>query len=118
MKKNQISSAELEIMQVLWRSEKAMSVQEVHKSLSKWAYKTVATLLMRLNEKGAVSMEKIGKANYYTPLIDREIYKKEQTKALISDLYDGSAKALAVSLLKSDGLTAEDIDDIRKMFEL
>ena len=118
MKKNSISSAELEIMQVLWRSDRAMSVQEVHKSLSKWAYKTVATLLMRLHEKGAVSVEKIGKANYYTALIDKEAYKKEQTRTLISDLYDGSVKELAVSLLKSDGMTQEDIEDIRKMFEL
>lgn len=118
MKKNNISSAELEIMQVLWLYDRSVSVQEVHKHITKWAYKTVATLLMRLQEKGAVSVEKQGKVNYYKALIDREEYKKEQTKALISELYNGSVKELAVSLLKSEGMSKKDIEDIRKMFEL
>ena len=120
MLKKEISFSELEVLQILWQSEKPMKVQEVcdKLSMSKWKYKTVATLLLRMEEKGAVKSEKIDKANYYTPVLEKDVYTKSQTKSFIKRLYNGSAKDLAVSLFKSDDLTKEDIEEIRKMFDL
>lgn len=117
---NQISSAELEVMQILWEVCEPLNVQAVCDRLpnNKWAYKTVATLLMRMEEKGAVSSEKRGRVNYYTPILDKEEYTKEQTREFVSRLYHGSVKDLAVSLFKSEDMTEEDIDEIRKMFDL
>lgn len=116
----EISSAELEVMQILWKHNKAMKVQEVCDELpsNKWEYRTVATLLLRMKEKGAVKCYKDGKANYYTPILDREAYTKSQTKSFVQKLYNGSVKDLAVSLFKSDEMSEDDIDEIRKMFDL
>ena len=121
MKKTQeISGAELEVMQVLWKYNKAMKVQEVCDGLQsdKWKYKTVATLLLRMEEKGAVTSEKIGKANMYTPILDKTEYLQSQTKNFIQKLYNGSVKELAVSLFRSHELSEEDIEDIRREFDL
>lgn len=117
---HEISSAELEVMQILWRHNKAMKVQEVCDELpsNKWEYRTVATLLMRMKEKGAVKCHKENKVNYYTPILDREAYTKSQTKSFVQKLYNGSVKDLAVSLFKSDEMSKDDIDEIRRMFEL
>ncbi len=119
-KKTEISSAELEVMQVLWEADAPLKVQEVCDRLpeSRWKYKTVATLLMRMEEKGAVASQKEGKANLYRPLLERESYQKEQTKNFVKRLYNGSVKDLAVSLFKSDDLSEDDIDEIRKLFHL
>lgn len=121
MKKvHEISSAELEVMKILWNNNKAMKVQEVCDELpkNKWEYRTVATLLLRMKEKGAVKCKKENKVNCYSPLIDREDYTKSQTKSFVQRLYNGSVKDLAVSLFKSDEMSEEDIEEIRKMFKL
>lgn len=117
---SQISGAELEVMQVLWRKKKPMKIQEVLDSLedSLWKYNTVGTLLLRLEAKGAVKSAKDGRAIVYTAVLDEDKYKAQQTKSFVRKLYNGSVKELAVSLFKSDALSEEDISDIRKMFEL
>ncbi len=115
-----ISGAELEVMQVLWKAGKPMKIQQVCDALknSAWKYNTVGTLLLRMSDKGAVSSEKINRTIYYTPVLNEEAYKTLQTKSLIQKLYNGSIKELAVSLFKSGNMTADDIDEIRKMFDL
>jgi len=115
-----ISGAELEVMQVLWKADKPMKIQEVCDGLkhSDWKYNTVGTLLLRMSDKGAVSSEKINRTIYYTPILNEEDYKKMQTKQFIQKLYNGSVKELAVSLFKSEDMTEDDIDEIRKMFDL
>ena len=40
-----------------------------------------------MKEKGAVAVSKENKINYYTPVLDRETYKKTQTKTLVQKLY-------------------------------
>lgn len=118
--KPKISNAEFEVMQILWNAQKPLSIQDVCDRLpnNKWAYKTVGTLLIRMEEKGAVISEKNGRINYYQPVLNKDEYTKEQTKNLISKLYNGSVKDLAVSLFKSEDMTESDINEIRKMFKL
>ena len=121
MKKEQnLSTAELEIMQILWNSDTPMRVQDVcdMPGCEKWKYKTVATLLLRMEEKGAVKSQKVNKANLYTPILNKEQYTKSQTDSFIEKLYGGSAKELTVSLFKNEALTKDDIEEIRRMFEL
>lgn len=118
-KTNEISNAELEVMQILWKNNRPMKVQEVCNELEdKWEYRTVATLLIRMREKGAVESVKENKVNYYTSLLDKNSYTKSQTKTFIQKLYNGSVKDLAVSLFRSEEMSKEDIEEIRRMFDL
>lgn len=119
-KTKELSGAELEVMQILWKHNRSMKVQEVCDALKphKWEYRTVATLLLRMREKGAVACTKENNVNTYTPLLDKESYTKSQTKAFIQKLYNGSARDLAVSLFQSDALSQEDIEEIRNQFGL
>lgn len=116
----QISEAELEIMNVLWVADEPVTAQYVSEKLKHkdWKYSTIATLLGRISEKGAVSHEKRGRFYYYTPCITKESYKKEQTRHLISKLYNGSVKNLVVSLFENKQMSAEDIAEIKEKFHL
>ncbi len=121
MKDNkEISAAELEIMEVLWKSDRPLNIQDVCDGIGdgKWKYNTVGTMLLRLGEKGAVSSEKVNRVIRYSPVLKREDYKKEQTSKLISKLYGGSARELAASLVGSGQMTKEDLEEIRRMFDL
>ena len=114
-----ISDSELEIMQLLWRSPKALPLSEIRTSLQKsvgWEATTIKTLLQRLVSKKAVLQEK-REVFYYSPLVSEEKYNSWATAKLVKRLYHGSARELVAALVNSDGLTKGDIDELREMFK-
>ena len=119
-KTNEISEAELEIAKALWANGEPMNVQEICCSLVKksWTYSTVSTLLGRMIEKGAVTQEKRGRYFYYSPTVSEEEYRQVQTRNFVAKLYGGSVKNLTVSLFKTGDLSANDIEEIKAMFDL
>lgn len=122
MEKNKINitEAELEIMNVLWAAKEPMTAQQVSDVLKskEWKYSTIATLFSRMVDKGTVTYERRGRFFYYTPAVDEKEYKVSETKSFISNLYNGSVKNLVASLFESRQMSADDIDEIKKLFEL
>ena len=114
-----IGEAELEIMKVLWKAGEPLGSGAIGKAVEDkgWKRTTIATFLARLVEKGAVSAEKRGNSLYYTPLITAGEYKRAQIKTLIKNLFDGSARDMAVSLFEEEGFSAEDINELKGIFE-
>lgn len=119
MEKINIGEAELEIMKVLWKAGKPISTQQINAEVEEkgWKRTTISTFLTRLVQKGALSAEKKGKLYFYTPLISRKEYRKNQTKNLIKSLYDGSIREFAVSLFEEERLTESDIKELKALFE-
>ena len=115
-----ISDSELEVMRVLWRAGDALPVTEIRETLQKsrgWEATTVKTLISRLVTKGVLRQEKRG-VFYYSPLISEAEYNDWATHDLISRVYHGSARDLVAALVRSDGLTQSDIDELRDLFKL
>lgn len=120
MRKNeiQLSDAELEIMNIIWQAQGELSTAQILKSeaCAEWKRTTVSTFLSRLVEKGAICQRKEGVTCYYSALLDKADYREKKTKSFIKSFYDGSAKALALSLFKNSDLTKEDLAELREMF--
>ena len=115
-----ITGSELEVMKLLWRAEDALPVTEIREKLQKskgWEPATIKTLVGRLVSKGAVRQEKRN-VFYYSPLITEKEYSAWATEDLITRLYNGSARDLVAALVNSDGLTQEDLDELRQMFKV
>ena len=115
-----ISDSELEVMKVLWRAGDALPVTVIREALQKscgWEPTTVKTLISRLLAKGAISQEK-RKVFYYAPCISEREYNQWATRSLISRLYHGSARELVAALVDSEGLTQDDLDELRSMFKV
>ena len=114
-----IGESELEIMKVLWKAKEPVNTQYISESVEEkgWKRTTISTFLVRLVEKGALSVEKKGKLYYYTPLISQKDYRKSQTKNLIASLYNGSIKDFAVSFFEEQTLSDEDIKELKAIFE-
>ena len=113
-----ISDSELEVMKVLWEAEGALPVTTIREALALrkgWEATTVKTLISRLLGKGVIGQEK-RKVLFYWPLISEQDYNAWATESLIQKLYKGSVKNLVAALVTSDGLTQEDIDELRAMF--
>ena len=113
-----ISDSELEVMKVLWEAGDALSITEIRTALCGrrgWEATTVKTLVGRLVAKGALAQEKRN-VYYYRPLIGREEYSGWAAQDLVDRLFKGSARGLVAALVRSDGLSAEDIDELRELF--
>ena len=76
MEIRELTRAEQEIMQVLWRIEKGF-VKDVLEELPepKPAYNTVSTVIRILEQKGFVEHKAYGKTHEYFPAISKEKYK-------------------------------------------
>ncbi|RCX07586.1 putative transcriptional regulator [Anaerobacterium chartisolvens] len=115
-----ISSSEYEIMKIIWTINKTVTSSEVMNVLAdkrNWKQPTVLTFLNRLCEKALLKTEKNGKLRSYTPTISESDYKKQETQAFLNELHEGSISNLITCMGSNDGLTAEDIDDLRKWLE-
>ena len=113
-----ISDSELEVMKVLWEAEDALPVTAIRETLMKrrgWEATTIKTLIGRLVNKCVVAQEK-RKVFFYRPLISEKEYNAWATENLIRRLYKGNAKDLVAALVRSNGLTKEDVDELRAMF--
>ncbi len=116
MPKNNITESEYEIMKVLWKNERALSLGEIMGALGdKWARNTVGTLLVRLGEKGAVRAEKCGKSNLYYAIMKEKDYSMSETKSFLSKLYEGSIGNLVACLYENKELSNEEIESLKKI---
>jgi predicted transcriptional regulator len=113
--RKELTKAEEQIMQVLWRKEKSF-VKEILAELPepKPAYNTVSTIVRILVEKQFVGYNAYGKSHQYYPLISKSAYSKDQVNTMVSRFFDNSPKRLLSYLLKSDKLDVNDIDEIMK----
>ena len=117
---DKISDSELEVMKLLWQAEDALPVTEIREALQKsrgWEATTVKTLVSRLVSKGVIRQEK-RKVFYYSPLISEKEYNGWATNNLIERLYHGSARDLVAALVHADGLTQDDLEELRQMFKV
>ena len=115
-----ITGSELEIMKLLWRAEDALPVTEIREKLQKakgWEPATIKTLISRLVSKGVVRQEKRN-VYFYSPIITEKEYSAWATEDLITRLYNGRARDLVAALVNSDGLSQDDLDELRQMFKV
>ena len=115
-----ISDAELEVMKILWREEQAVSFSDIRAELSDktgWEKSTIATLLRRLQKKGAVSVRE-KEVHYYMPNLTKEDYMMQKKRSLIDKLYDGSTKNFVAALCQSGELTEADIEELKMYFQM
>lgn len=115
-----ISDAELEVMKVLWEAGCDLPVTNIREKLQErkgWEPTTIKTLVSRLVGKGVIKQEKFG-VFYYTPLVTEKEYNEWVTNSLVDKVYDGSVKNLIAALVNSDGLTPEDLKELRDMFKV
>ena len=115
-----ISDAELEVMKVLWEARRELPVTVIREKLQErkgWEPTTIKTLVSRLAGKGVISQEKCG-VFYYKPLVTEQEYNEWVTNNLVDKVYKGNVKNLIAALVNSDGLTPEDLKELREMFRV
>lgn len=121
MKKSirRLPDSELAVMQAVWKCTPPVSRADLEEKLLPqypMAQTTLLTLLTRLAEKGFLSIEKKGRANYYVPKVARDAYLADQSRRFVEQLCGGSISLFATALCDS-GLSKEDLDQLSRLLE-
>jgi BlaI family penicillinase repressor len=111
----ELTRAEEQIMQVLWKLEKGF-VKDVIDELPapKPAYNTVSTIIRILEKKGVVSHRAFGNTYEYHPLVTKDEYKKKFFKSFLSRYFGDSFPDMVSFFAGGRDLSLEELEDIRE----
>ncbi len=114
----ELTKAELEIMQVLWEKEKCF-VNDVLEELPepKPAYNTVSTVIRVLEKKGFVGHKAYGKTHEYFPVVDKATYTGGFMKSVLNNFFGGSASRMVSFLSSNKSISLEEVDEIISMLK-
>jgi len=114
-----MSPAETEILRLVWQRGEA-TVQQIHEALPmnrQVAYKTVQTLLRRLEEKGYLTHKTEGKAHVFCPAVKREAVVKRTVLDFLDRLFGGDPKPLMHFLVQEGHIDTQDIEELKKLID-
>jgi predicted transcriptional regulator len=116
----QLTRAEMEIMSILWDSDKGMTTHEIieHYPEPKPAYSTVATSLKILINKGFIGSKKLeggGKTLVFSPLMTRDEYTNRVMKEVKSSFFGNSLKSMLSFFVKQEEVSEEELKEIIEM---
>lgn len=114
-----MSPAETEVLRLVWQLG-AATVQQVHDTLPggrKIAYKTVQTLLRRLEEKGYLTHRTEGRAYVFCPAVKREAVVKRTVLDFLDRLFGGDPRPLMHFLAREGRIDAKDVEELKKLID-
>ena len=115
-KPQELTKAELEIMQVIWQKEKVL----VHDILAELpepnpAYNTVSTIVRILENKGFVSHKAYGRTYEYFPVVAKEDYTHTYMRTVLDNFSEGSISRMVNFFSAQKSISLEETDEIMKI---
>lgn len=110
--------AEETLMQHLWTLDRAYmkDLLDAYEE-PKPATTTVATLLKRLIDKGAVAYQERGSTREYYALISRQEYFAQHLNGLIKNFFNNSTAQFASFFTTQADLTTDELAELRKLID-
>ena len=109
----ELTKAEEQIMQLLWKQEKAFVKDLVELMPNpKPAYNTVSTIIRILEKKGFVGHNAYGKTHEYYPLVSRKDYTRTYMKSFIRNYFSGSFQEMVSFFAREDNMSVSDLDEL------
>ncbi|MBU2949963.1 BlaI/MecI/CopY family transcriptional regulator [Tamlana agarivorans] len=109
----QLTKAEEDIMQILWRLKNAnvkMLIEEFPDP--KPAYNTVSTIIRILEGKGFVGYEKEGRGHIYFPIVNKSEYSNQSLNKLVDNYFQGSFKSMVSFFMKKNDMSIEELESV------
>ena len=115
---NELTKAEEQIMQILWKIEKGF-VKDVIEYFNrpKPAYNTVSTIIRILEKKGFIGHKAYGKTHEYFPLISKKDYTKSFFRGFLDKYFSNSFQQLVSFFSNENEMSIEEMEKIMKMME-
>lgn len=122
---SKLPDSELEIMEAIWtlyeeegKPVTASMTVKRFPALTRRKLTTVLTLINRLVARGFLSVEKAGRANCYTPLVDVHEYRQLFTEDFLHRMYLDEPMELLLNVIQSSSLTHENIMELKSALKM
>src|SRR6266581_2531532 len=111
------SRRERQIMDILYKLERASVGQVLSKLADKLSYSTVRAQLRVLEEKGHVRHEEHGLRYVYVPCVSREVARRSALRHLVETFFEGSTEKAVAALLGGEVLriSSEELDRLASL---
>ena len=115
MENIKLTGSEWSVLDCLWEKSPQTVMQLVARLGEKvgWAKSTTITTLRRMEEKGLVRCEIIGKGKSYTPAVEREQAVISETRSFLERVYRGSVGLMMSAMARQQELSPEEIAELR-----
>ena len=113
------TSGEWSVLDCLW-AESPQTVMQLVSRLGErvgWAKSTTITTLRRMEEKGLVHCEIVGKGKSYTPTVEQEQAVISETRSFLDRVYQGSVGLMMSAMARRQELSREEIAQLREILE-
>jgi predicted transcriptional regulator len=116
-KPNSLSRRERQIMDILYKLERASVGQVLSKLADKPSYSTVRAQLRVLEEKGHVRHEEHGLRYVYAPAVPRDVARRSALRHLVETFFDGSTEKVVAALLGGEAarISPEELDRLARL---
>lgn len=118
--KYEITDAELEIMQVLWKNKECNLAEIIEKlSINEEKNKnTIKTLIHRLTQKGAIESKKINsKEVIYIPKVSEKKYIKKESNNFLDKVFNGNINKLLLNFVEDKKVSKEELQKLIDIME-
>ncbi len=108
-----LTKAEEQIMQVLWKLQKAF-LRDIVEAMPapKPHQNTVATLLKILVEKEFVGINVLGRQHEYVPLVNKDEYSRRSIKQMVKGYFEGSFSNVVSFMVKDNNISIEELESL------
>ena len=110
-----LTNREWNVLSCLWEESPQTAMQLVAKlgNAVGWAKSTTITTLRRMEEKGLVHCEIVGKGKSYTPTVEQDKAVVAETRSFLNRVYRGSVGLMMSAMAQHQELTKEEIQELR-----
>ena len=118
MERRELTKAEEQVMQYVWKLKKGFLKDIVDQFPEpRPAYTTVSTVIRVLVKKEFLGFNAYGKINEYYPLISKSDYFGIQFKGTVKDYFNGSSTTFATFFASDKDLNLTELEEIRQIVE-
>ncbi|WP_445456689.1 BlaI/MecI/CopY family transcriptional regulator [Flavobacterium sp. HNIBRBA15423] len=115
----QLSSTEEQLMEHLWKLEKAFMKDLLNAYPNpKPATTTIATLLKRMADKNFVAYTLYGNSREYYPLVKKTDYFSKHVNSIIKNFFNNSASQFASFFTTATNLSEKELEDLKKIIDV
>jgi BlaI family penicillinase repressor len=113
-----LTNAEEQVMNLLWKLEKAFIRNLMNEFPDpKPAQTTVFTLLKRMIDKDFVGFRQYGNSREYYPLVSKSEYFSDQISGMIKDFFNNSTAQFASFFANEADMTQEELEELREIVD-
>jgi BlaI family penicillinase repressor len=114
-----ITDAEWKVMIVFWERGPS-TLRQVIETLggeTDWKPRTVQTLIRRLVQKGALSVQELGREFRYAPVFTQTDCQLDESRSFLGRVFDGRLVPFLAGMVESEEIPREEIDALRCLLD-